>query len=114
MANNSKYIVRQPIKDLQGKILGYEIRYAGEDKAYDGGERGNDFAAADMIYSFLTQNAGKALKDGVNFMTFTTNLLMKQAPRRSGDPGGRQRHHSPLGAAFCGALRPERVQGGGQ
>ena len=81
MANNSKYIVRQPIKDLQGKILGYEIRYAGEDKAYDGGERGNDFAAADMIYSFLTQNAGKALKDGVNFMTFTTNLLMKQAPR---------------------------------
>ena len=28
-----------------------------------------------------TQNAGKALKDGVNFMTFTTNLLMKQAPR---------------------------------
>ena len=81
MANNSKYIVRQPIKDLQGKILGYEIRYAGEDKAYDGGDRGNDFAAADMIYSFLTQNAGKALKDGVNFMTFTTNLLMKQAPR---------------------------------
>lgn len=81
MANNSKYIVRQPIKDLQGKILGYEIRYAGEDKAYDGGERGNDFAATDMIYSFLTQNAGKALKDGVNFMTFTTNLLMKQAPR---------------------------------
>ena len=81
MANNSKYIGRQPIKDLQGKILGYEIRYAGEDKAYDGGERGNDFAAADMIYSFLTQNAGKALKDGVNFMTFTTNLLMKQAPR---------------------------------
>ena len=77
----TKYIVRQPIKDLKGSILGYEIRYAGEDKAYDGGERGNDFAAADMIYSFLTQNAGKALKDGVNFMTFTTNLLMKQAPR---------------------------------
>lgn len=26
----TKYIVRQPIKDLKGSILGYEIRYTGE------------------------------------------------------------------------------------
>ena len=25
----TKYIVRQPIKDLQGTVLGYEIRYTG-------------------------------------------------------------------------------------
>ena len=79
--STSKYIVRQPIKDLQGKILGYEIRYAGEDKAYNGAETENEFAAADAIYGFLTQNTDKSLKDGLNFMTFTTNLLMKQAPK---------------------------------
>ena len=32
--NNSKYIVRQPIKDLNGKIIGYEILYHGENQAY--------------------------------------------------------------------------------
>ena len=29
----SKYIVRQPIKDVGGKILGYEILYHGENQA---------------------------------------------------------------------------------
>ena len=46
--NASKYIVRQPIKDLKGKTLAYEIRYAGEDSAYDTGDGGQDFAAADL------------------------------------------------------------------
>ena len=38
MANmaKTKYIVRQPIKDLQGGVLGYEIRYAGEDAGFNG------------------------------------------------------------------------------
>ena len=31
---SSKYIVRQPIKDPQGKILGYEILYHGENQAF--------------------------------------------------------------------------------
>lgn len=80
--NFNKYIVRQPIKDLHGKNLGYEIRYAGETKAYDTSDGGGqDFAAADAIYSFLTQNTDKSLKGAMNFMTFTTNLLMKQAPK---------------------------------
>lgn len=78
--STSKYIVRQPIKDLHGKILGYEIRYAGDGGAYDA-DGGQDFAAADVIYNFLTQNSDKSLKGGLNFMTFTTNLLMKQAPK---------------------------------
>lgn len=76
----SKFIVRQPIKDLQGNILGYAIRYAGEDTGYDS-ESGQDFAAADAIYNFLTQGGENSLKGALNFMTFTTNLLMKQTPK---------------------------------
>ena len=49
----TKYIVRQPIKDLQGTILGYEIRYTGENYGYNE-ETGQDFMAAETIYNFLT------------------------------------------------------------
>ena len=80
---SSKYIVRQPIKDRENKIIGYEILYHGENQAF-GGEKGtqvNDFAAADTIYSFLTQNTDKLLRGSLNFMTFTTTLLMKKTPR---------------------------------
>ncbi len=82
MANmaKTKYIVRQPIKDLQGSVLGYEIRYTGENAGYNG-ESGQDFAAAETVYNFLTQASDKTLKGALNFMTFTTNLLMKQTPR---------------------------------
>ena len=80
---NGKYIVRQPIKDLTGKVVGYEIQYYGENQAYNMDEPGtvNEFAAADTIYSFLTQNTDKALKGSLSFMTFTTTLLMKQTPK---------------------------------
>ena len=57
--------------------------YHGENQAF-GGEKGsqvNDFAAADTIYSFLTQNTDKLLRGSLNFMTFTTTLLMKKTPR---------------------------------
>lgn len=80
----SKFIVRQPIKDPASQIIGYEILYHGENQAYGSDEAGvkaNDFAAADTIYNFLTQNTGKTLKGSLNFMTFTTTLLMKKAPR---------------------------------
>lgn len=79
MSSNNKYIVRQSIKDLQGNIIGYEIVYHGESQTYGGEE--NDFAAADTIYSFLTQNTDKVLSGSLNFMTFTTTLLMKKTPR---------------------------------
>ena len=79
---SSKYIVRQPVKDLKGGIIGYEIQYHGENQAYAIDEtNSNDFAAADTVYSFLTQNTDKVLKGSLNFMTFTTNLLMKQTPK---------------------------------
>ncbi len=79
---SSKYIVRQPIKDRDNHIIGYEIQYYGENSAF-GGDNGveNDFAAADTIYNFLTMNTDKLLRGTLNFMTFTTTLLMKKSPR---------------------------------
>lgn len=80
---SSKYIVRQPIKDANGAIVGYEILYHGENQAFssEGPSATNDFAAADTIYNFLTQNSTKVLKGSLNFMTFTTMLLMKKTPK---------------------------------
>ena len=79
----NKYIVRQPIKNAENKIIGYEIQYHGENQAFSGGDTAasNDFAAADTIYNFLTQNTVKLLRGSLNFMTFTTTLLMKKTPR---------------------------------
>lgn len=79
---SSRYIVRQQIKDRDGGIIGYEILYHGDNQAFDN-ERSekNDFAAADTIYNFLIQNTSKVLKSNLNFMTFTTMLLMKKTPR---------------------------------
>ena len=79
---SSKYIVRQPIKDTAGKILGHEILYYGENQAFSADNASaSEFASADTIYNFLTQNSTKALKGSLNFMTFTTTLLMKKTPR---------------------------------
>jgi EAL and modified HD-GYP domain-containing signal transduction protein len=59
----SKYIVRQQIKDTQGNIVGYEILYHGENEAFGGeASNSNDFAAADTIYNFLTENTAKVFK----------------------------------------------------
>ncbi len=79
---SNKYIVRQPIKNDEGNIIGHEILYYGEDQGF-GGNPGteNEYAAADTVYKFLTQNGGKTLKGTLNFMTFTTMLLMKKTPR---------------------------------
>ena len=78
---SNKYIVRQPIKNVDGDIIGHEILYYGENQAFTS-ETGtaSEYAAADTIYSFLTQNSGRAFKGGLNFMTFTTMLLMKKTP----------------------------------
>lgn len=79
---SNKYIVRQPIKNLEGKIVGYEILYYGENLAFTNENAvSNDFAAADTLYSFLTQNTDRVLRGSLNFMTFTTTLLMRKTPR---------------------------------
>ena len=77
---SNKYIVRQPIKNAESKIIGYEIQYHGENQAFSD-MAATDFAAADTIYNFLTQNTDKLLRGSLNFMTFTTTLLMKKTPR---------------------------------
>ena len=79
---SSKYIVRQPIKEPGGKTLGHEIMYFGENQAFTSeNAQAAEFASADTIYSFLTQNSTTTLKGSLNFMTFTTMLLMKKTPR---------------------------------
>ena len=78
----NKYIVRQQIKDMQGNIVGYEILYHGDNEAFGSDTpASNDFASADTIYNFLTENTAKVFKGSLNFMTFTTMLLMKKTPR---------------------------------
>jgi len=83
----SKYIVRQPIKDPENKIIGYEILYHGENEAFGDLQvnatevAANEFAAADTIYNFLLQNTDKLFKGTLSFMTFTPTLLIKKTPR---------------------------------
>jgi len=80
---SGKYIVRQPIRDTEGNTFGYEILYHGANQAFssDSSTSSAEFAAANTIYNFLTDNSPKVLKGTLNFMTFTTMLLMKKTPR---------------------------------
>lgn len=80
---SGRYIVRQPIKDLGGKVIGHEILYHGANQAFssDSPNSSSEYAAANTIYNFLTQSSTKAFKGTLNFMTFTTMLLMKKTPR---------------------------------
>ena len=79
---SSKYIVRQPIKNLEDKVVAYEIQYYGDNQSLGADSSPtNDFAAADTIYNFLTMNMEKLLRGTLHFMTFTTTLLLKKTPR---------------------------------
>ena len=78
MAN--KYIVRCPIKNTASEVIGHEILYYGENTLYGDTDRDQELTAADTIYGFLTQNSER-VKGSLNFMTFTTTLLMKEVPR---------------------------------
>lgn len=78
--HNSNYIVRQPIRNVQKQTIGHEILYCGENQTFDETDGGREFAAADAVYNFLTQNSGRALRGSLNFMTFTPKLLMKRTP----------------------------------
>ena len=80
---SGRYIVRQPIKDRDGNTMGHEILYHGANQAFssDSSTSSAEYAAANTIYNFLTENSPKVLKGTLNFMTFTTMLLMKKTPR---------------------------------
>ena len=74
---SSKFIVRQPIKDLQGHIIGYELQYYGANQTFSSeSSAASEYAAADAIYNFLTENTNRVLRGSLHFMTFTTTLLM--------------------------------------
>lgn len=74
------YIVRQPVKDIDDKIIGYEILYnSGNDVLFQEGM--SDYAVADTIYSFLNQNSDKLFSESISFMTFTPTLLFKNTPK---------------------------------
>lgn len=75
----NKYVVRQPIKDSQNNIFGYEILFQEENEGLY--NQSNDYAAADTISGFLMQNNDKVFNDKITFMTFTPNLLFKNTPK---------------------------------
>lgn len=82
---NHKFMVRQPIKTLDYKIIGYEILYFGENEAFgdidpNPVEPVNELESADSVYHFLKQNGHTLFSNSLNFMTFTPTLLMKEAP----------------------------------
>ena len=85
---SGKYIVRQPIKDAAGNIIGNEILYHGANQAFssDSSSSSAEFAAANTIYSFLTQNSPKVLKGTLKGPISVKNRLpslSKIAPSRT-------------------------------
>lgn len=78
---SNKYIVRQPIKDIESNTIGYEILYYGDNQAFGEVEsQSTELIAADTIYNFLLQNSNKLFGNSLNFMTFTPTLLLKKTP----------------------------------
>ncbi len=77
---NKKYIVRQPVKDKHNAVIGHELLYYGENSAFGKDDDSSDYAAADTIYKYLMLNTEKVLQNTLNFMTFTTTLLVKKTP----------------------------------
>ncbi|MCI8342658.1 MAG: HDOD domain-containing protein [Firmicutes bacterium] len=80
-----KFVVRQPIKDIGGNTVGYEILFNIDNGIYN--NTNNDYMAADTISSFLLQNSDKVFSKGMTFITFTPNLLFKNTPKmfKNGD-----------------------------
>ncbi len=73
-----KFVIKQPIKTTDNKLLGNELLFAVEKGEND---QSNDYGAADAISSFLIQNSSKIDRSALNFMTFTPNLLFKNVPK---------------------------------
>ena len=75
----NKFIVRQPIKALDGSTFGYEILFNLDNESYNQNENG-DYAVAETISSFLMQNSEKMSTESMMFMAFTPNLLFRNTP----------------------------------
>ncbi len=74
-----KYVVRQPIKDLNQQIFGYEVVF--QDDTGGLSNQTKDRNAADLIADFLLQNGNKIFEDKIAFITFTPNLLFRNVPK---------------------------------
>ena len=75
----SKYVVRQAIKDLDNKIIGYELLFEHEKEDVYGNDEGQ--AAANAIVNFLENNGKKMFEDKIAFITFIPDLLFKSVPK---------------------------------
>lgn len=75
-----QYFVRQPIKDLNENIVGYEILFntEGGSSLYNNGD---DRAAADAIVNFMMQKSDSFFDNKIAFLTFTPNLLFRNIPK---------------------------------
>ena len=73
----NKFILRQPIKSLDGITFGYEILFNFDNELYN---QNNNYVVTDTISSFLLQNSNKIFSKEVTFMTFTPNLLFRNIP----------------------------------
>lgn len=75
----NRFVVRQPIKDINQNTFGYEILFQEANEGLY--NQTNDYAAADTISGFLMQNNDRVFNDKITFMTFTPNLLFKNTPK---------------------------------
>lgn len=74
-----KYVVKQPIKTADNKLVGNELVFNIESEQQF--NQSNDYNAAETISTFLTQNNNRIDRSTLNFMTFTPNLLFKNMPK---------------------------------
>lgn len=73
-----KFVVRQPIKTDEHKLVGNELVFNVENELYN---QNVDYSAAETISAFLSQNTDKIDKEAKTFITFTPNLLFKNIPK---------------------------------
>ena len=74
----TQYVVRQPIKDFNKHVIGYEILFDNEcGSLYN---HGDDRTAADAISNFLMQGSNQFVDNKKAFLTFTPNLLFRNVP----------------------------------
>lgn len=78
---SNKYIVRQPIKDADGKTIAYEILYNGDNQAFSNDKNFDIDSVGDTVYRFLMQNTDTLFKGTKSFMTFTPTLLIRKTPK---------------------------------
>lgn len=73
-----KFVVKQPIKTDEHKLVGNELLFNVENELYN---QNVDYSAAETISAFLSQNTDKIEKEAKTFITFTPNLLFKNIPK---------------------------------